>query len=245
MSKLLPCLDIDNRKVVKGTKFKDVKEIADPLTLAKRYAEEGADELVFYDISASYEGRGLFYDLIEEIRAAIDIPLVVGGGIRTVSDAEKLVEVGADKVSINSIALTNPSIVREMSEAIGKEKVVVSLDVQREGDAWILFAKGGRENTGIDALAWAEKMEALGAGELVINSIDEDGVQNGYNIPLMQSIRQRVNLPIIASGGAGKVEHFVEAITEGKADGVLAASVFHFGQLTIPEVKEALNTLEK
>lgn len=245
MSKLLPCLDIDNRKVVKGTKFKDVKEIADPLTLAKRYAEEGADELVFYDISASYEGRGLFYDLIEEIRAAIDIPLVVGGGIRTVSDAEKLVEIGADKVSINSIALTNPSIVREMSEAIGKEKVVVSLDVQREGDAWILFAKGGRENTGIDALAWAEKMEALGAGELVINSIDEDGVQNGYNIPLMQSIRQRVNLPIIASGGAGKVEHFVEAITEGKADGVLAASVFHFGQLTIPEVKEALNTLEK
>ena len=186
MSKLLPCLDIDNRKVVKGTKFKDVKEIADPLTLAKRYAEEGADELVFYDISASYEGRGLFYDLIEEIRAAIDIPLVVGGGIRTVSDAEKLVEIGADKVSINSIALTNPSIVREMSEAIGKEKVVVSLDVQREGDAWILFAKGGRENTGIDALAWAEKMEALGAGELVINSIDEDGVQNGYNIPLMQ-----------------------------------------------------------
>ena len=245
MSKLLPCLDIDNRKVVKGTKFKDVKEIADPLTLAKRYAEEGADELVFYDISASYEGRGLFYDLIEEIRAAIDIPLVVGGGIRTVSDAEKLVEIGADKVSINSIALTNPSIVREMSEAIGKEKVVVSLDVQREGDAWLLFAKGGRENTGIDALAWAEKMEALGAGELVINSIDEDGVQNGYNIPLMQSIRQRVNLPIIASGGAGKVEHFVEAITEGGADGVLAASVFHFGQLTIPEVKEALNTLEK
>lgn len=245
MSKLLPCLDIDNRKVVKGTKFKDVKEIADPLTLAKRYAEEGADELVFYDISASYEGRGLFYDLIEEIRAAIDIPLVVGGGIRTVSDAEKLVEIGADKVSINSIALTNPSIVREMSEAIGKEKVVVSLDVQREGDAWLLFAKGGRENTGIDALAWAEKMEALGAGELVINSIDEDGVQNGYNIPLMQSIRQRVNLPIIASGGAGKVEHFVEAITDGGADGVLAASVFHFGQLTIPEVKEALNTLEK
>ena len=245
MSKLLPCLDIDHRKVVKGTKFKDVKEIADPLTLAKRYAEEGADELVFYDISASYEGRGLFYDLIEDIRAAIDIPLVVGGGIRTVSDAEKLVEIGADKVSINSIALTNPSIVREMSEAIGKEKVVVSLDVQREGDAWILFAKGGRENTGIDALAWAEKMEALGAGELVINSIDEDGVQNGYNIPLMQSIRQRVNLPIIASGGAGKVDHFVEAITEGGADGVLAASVFHFGQLTIPEVKEALNTLEK
>ena len=245
MSKLLPCLDIDNRKVVKGTKFKDVKEIADPLTLAKRYAEEGADELVFYDISASYEGRGLFYDLIEEIRAAIDIPLVVGGGIRTVSDAKKLVEIGADKVSINSIALTNPSLVREMSEAIGKEKVVVSLDVQREGDAWILFAKGGRENTGIDALAWAEKMEALGAGELVINSIDEDGVQNGYNIPLMQSIRQRVNLPIIASGGAGKVEHFVEAITDGGADGVLAASVFHFGQLTIPEVKEALNTLEK
>ncbi len=245
MSKLLPCLDIDHRKVVKGTKFKDVKEIADPLTLAKRYAEEGADELVFYDISASYEGRGLFYDLIEEIRAAIDIPLVVGGGIRTVSDAKKLVEIGADKVSINSIALTNPSIVREMSEAIGKEKVVVSLDVQREGDAWILFAKGGRENTGIDALAWAEKMEALGAGELVINSIDEDGVQNGYNIPLMQSIRQRVNLPIIASGGAGKVEHFVEAITDGGADGVLAASVFHFGQLTIPEVKEALNTLEK
>lgn len=245
MSKLLPCLDIDNRKVVKGTKFKDVKEIADPLTLAKRYAEEGADELVFYDISASYEGRGLFYDLIEEIRAAIDIPLVVGGGIRTVSDAKKLVEIGADKVSINSIALTNPSIVREMSEAIGKEKVVVSLDVQREGDAWILFAKGGRENTGIDALAWAEKMEALGAGELVINSIDEDGVQNGYNIPLMQSIRERVDIPIVASGGAGTVEHFVEAITDGGADGVLAASVFHFGQLTIPEVKEALNTLEK
>lgn len=241
MSKVIPCLDIDNRKVVKGTKFKDVKEIADPLTLAKQYAEGGADELVFYDISASYEGRGLFYDLIESIRAAITIPLVVGGGIRTVEDAQKLIAMGANKVSINSIALTNPEIVREMAEAIGREKVVVSLDVQEVEGTWQLFAKGGRENTGIEALQWAKRMEESGAGELVVNSIDEDGVQNGYNIPLMQAMRKTVSIPLVASGGAGKVEHFVEAIERGGADGVLAASVFHFGQLTVEEVKRAIS----
>lgn len=241
MSKVIPCLDIDNRKVVKGTKFKDVKEIADPLTLAKQYAEGGADELVFYDISASYEGRGLFYDLIESIRAAITIPLVVGGGIRTVEDAQKLIAMGANKVSINSIALTNPEIVREMAEAIGREKVVVSLDVQEVEGTWQLFAKGGRENTGIEALQWAKRMEESGAGELVVNSIDEDGVQNGYNIPLMQAMRKTVSIPLVASGGAGKIEHFVEAIERGGADGVLAASVFHFGQLTVEEVKRAIS----
>ncbi len=241
MSKVIPCLDIDNRKVVKGTKFKDVKEIADPLTLAKQYAEGGADELVFYDISASYEGRGLFYDLIESIRAAITIPLVVGGGIRTVEDAQKLIAMGANKVSINSIALTNPEIVREMSEAIGREKVVVSLDVQEVEGTWQLFAKGGRENTGIEALQWAKRMEESGAGELVVNSIDEDGVQNGYNIPLMQAMRKTVSIPLVASGGAGKIEHFVEAIEQGGANGVLAASVFHFGQLTVEEVKRAIS----
>ena len=241
MKKIIPCLDIDNRKVVKGKKFVDVQEVADPLTLAKRYVAEGADELVFYDISASVTGRGLFYDLIEQIAKEVPVPFVVGGGIRTVEDVERLIELGADKVSINSITITNPTIVREISEAIGSEKVVVSVDIQKDDEGvYRVFAKGGRENTGIDAIEWVQRMEALGAGELVINSIAEDGVKNGYNIDLMKRVNDVVTIPTVASGGAGTIEHFIEAATEGRADGLLAASVFHFDEVKIKDIKEAL-----
>lgn len=241
MKKIIPCLDIDNRKVVKGRKFMDVQEVADPLTQAKKYVAEGADELVFYDISASTTGRGLFYDLIEEIAKEVPVPFVVGGGIRTVEDVKKLIALGADKVSINSITIQNPNIVRDIADAIGSEKVVVSVDIDRDEDGvWRVFAKGGRENTGIDALEWVEKMESLGAGELVINSIAEDGVKDGYDIPLMRAIKERVSIPTVASGGAGKVEHFIEAATDGQADGLLAASVFHFDEVKIQDIKKAL-----
>lgn len=239
--KIIPCLDVDNRKVVKGKKFLDVQEVADPLTLAKKYVADGADELVFYDISASTKNRDMFLDLIEEIAKEVPIPFIVGGGIRTLEDVDKVFAVGGNKISINSAALTNPELIKEVADKYGSERVMLSMDVRQTGEGkWSVYARGGMEETGIDAIEWAKKMESLGAGELVVNSIDEDGVKNGYNIELNRAMAEAVNIPIIASGGAGKLEDFKEVLTEGKADAALAASVFHFNEINIRDLKNYL-----
>ncbi|MCG7344551.1 imidazole glycerol phosphate synthase subunit HisF [Sporosarcina sp. ACRSL] len=240
-NRIIPCMDVDNRKVVKGKKFLDVAEIADPLTLAKKYVADGADELVFYDISASTKNRDMFLDLIEEIAKEVPIPFIVGGGIRTTDDIEKIFSIGGDKVSINSAALKNPDLIKEAAEKFGSERIILSMDVKKTGpDKWSVFAKGGMEETGLDAIEWAKQGERLGAGELVVNSIDEDGVKDGYDIDLNKAIAEAVSIPIIASGGAGKPEHFVEVLTAGKASAALAASVFHFEEIDIAELKTYL-----
>lgn len=239
--KIIPCLDVDNRKVVKGKKFLDVQEVADPLTLAKKYVADGADELVFYDISASTKNRGMFLDLIEEIAKEVPIPFIVGGGIRTLEDVDKVFELGGNKISINSAALTNPGLIKEVADKYGSDRVMLSMDVRQVGEGkWSVFAKGGMEETGIDAIEWAQKMEGLGAGELVVNSIDEDGVKDGYSLELNRAMADAVNIPIIASGGAGKPEHFKDVLTEGKATAALAASVFHFNEINIRDLKNYL-----
>lgn len=239
--KIIPCLDVDNRKVVKGRKFLDVQEVADPLTLAKKYVADGADELVFYDISASTKDRGMFLDLIEEIAKEVPVPFIVGGGIRTIEDVEKVLSVGGDKVSINTAALKDPSIIEEAAKKFGSERVMLSMDVSEVGPGkWNVFAKGGMEDTGIDAIEWAKKGEQLGAGELVVNCIDQDGVKDGYNLELNRAMAEAVNIPIVASGGAGKPEHFRDVLTEGKADVALAASVFHYGDINIRDLKNYL-----
>lgn len=239
--RIIPCMDVDNRKVVKGKKFLDVQEVADPLTLAKKYVADGADELVFYDISASTKNRGMFLDLIEEIAKEVPIPFIVGGGIRTIEDVEKIFSLGGNKVSINSAALTNPNLIQQVAERFGSDKVMLSMDVRKTGPGkWTVFAKGGMEETAIDAIEWAIKGEQLGAGELVVNSIDEDGVKDGYDIELNKAMAEAVNIPIVASGGAGKLEHFAKVLTEGKADAALAASVFHFEEVNIGELKAYL-----
>lgn len=239
--RIIPCMDVDNRKVVKGKKFLDVQEVADPLELAKKYVADGADELVFYDISASTKNRGMFLDLIEEIAKEVPIPFIVGGGIRTIEDIEKVFSIGGDKVSINSAALLNPELIREAARKFGSERVMLSMDVKKTGPwKWSVFAKGGMEETEIDAIEWAIKGEQLGAGELVVNSIDGDGVKEGYDIELYKALADAVNIPIVASGGAGKLEDFTELLTSGKVSAALAASVFHFDEINIGELKTYL-----
>lgn len=241
-NRIIPCLDVDKGKVVKGQKFKNVKEVADPLTLAKKYVAEGADELVFYDITASTEERALFIDLIAEIAKELTIPFTVGGGIRTLSDIQRVLDAGADKVSLNSVVLNNPSIIKEAVERFGSEKIVFSIDAKQVASAtWHVFAKGGREDTGLDAVEWAFQGAKNGAGEIVVNSIDSDGEKNGYDLLLTKAIAEETKIPVVASGGAGKLAHFQEAITEGKADGVLAASVFHYDEITIPQLRAYLD----
>lgn len=239
--RIIPCMDVDNRKVVKGKKFLDVQEVADPLTLAKKYVADGADELVFYDISASTNNREMFLDLIEEIAKEVPIPFIVGGGIRTLEDIEKIFSAGGDKVSINSAALTTPELIEQAATKFGSERIMLSMDVRRDGPGkWSVYAKGGMEDTGLDAIEWAKRGEQLGAGELVVNSIDEDGVKEGYDIELSKAMAEAVSIPIVASGGAGKIEDFVEVLTKGQADAALAASVFHFEEIEISKLKNYL-----
>lgn len=240
--RIIPCMDVDNRTVVKGKKFLDVQEVADPLELAKKYVMAGADELVFYDISASTKNRGMFLDLIEEIAKEVPIPFIVGGGIQTIEDIEKVFSIGGDKVSINSAALRNPELIREAAKRFGSERIILSMDVKKTGPGkWSVFAKGGMEETGIDAIEWAVKGEQVGAGELVVNSIDGDGVKEGYDIELYRALAAAVHIPIVASGGAGKPEDFAEVLSEGKASAALAASVFHYDEINIGELKTYLN----
>ncbi|KXH87553.1 imidazole glycerol phosphate synthase subunit HisF [Sporosarcina sp. HYO08] len=241
-NRIIPCLDVDNRRVVKGKKFLDVQDVADPLTLAKKYVADGADELVFYDISASTKNRAMFLDLIAAIAKEVPIPFIVGGGIRTVEDIQKIFDAGGNKVSINSAAITNPSIIKEAAQKFGSERVILSMDVKEIAPSkWVVYASGGTKDTGIDAIEWAIQGEKLGAGELVVNSIDEDGVRDGYNLALTKTIAEAVNIPVIASGGAGKPEHFAAVLTEGKADAALAASVFHYEDIHIADLKKYLS----
>lgn len=239
--KIIPCLDVKNGRVVKGQQFQNIQEVADPVELAKRYNKSQADELVLYDITASVEKRNIFLDIVENIAAVIDIPFTVGGGIRTVQDIEKVLQAGADKVSINSGAIGNPTFIQEAAEAFGSEKIVFALDAKEVSpEKWNVFSSGGRSDTGIDAIDWAIKGANLGAGEIVVNAIDDDGAKTGYNLALTKKIAEAVAVPVVASGGAGTYEHFKDALTDGRATGALAASVFHYGEIDIPELKAYL-----
>lgn len=240
MKRILPCLDVDKGRVVKGKRFKDIQDVADPVELAKRYNADGADELVFYDITASTEGRDIFIDVVKNIAKEISIPFTVGGGLGTIEDIERVLEAGADKVSINSAAVKRPEIIQEASEKFGRDAVVFSLDAKKITDGkWNIYTKGGKHDTGIDAIEWAKRGEELGAGEIVVNSIDADGEKNGYDLELTSKIAETVNIPVVASGGAGKKEHFKEAFEAG-AEVALAASVFHYNEIPIPELKQYL-----
>ncbi|MCF3944593.1 imidazole glycerol phosphate synthase subunit HisF [Oceanobacillus alkalisoli] len=239
--KIIPCLDVKNGRVVKGQQFKNIQEVADPVELAKRYNESQADELVLYDITASVEKRNIFLDIVEGIAAVIDIPFTVGGGIRTIQDIEKVLKAGADKVSINSGAIGNPLFIQEAAEAFGSEKIVFALDAKQVApEKWNVFSSGGRKDTGIDAIEWAIQAANHGAGEIVVNAIDDDGAKTGYNLALTKKIVEATAIPVVASGGAGTYEHFKEALTDGGATGALAASVFHYGEIDIPELKAYL-----
>lgn len=240
--RIIPCLDVDKGKVVKGRKFKDIEEVADPIELAKKYVRDGADELVFYDITAFNEARTVFTDTIKQIAQEVTIPFTVGGGIRSIEDIRNVLDAGADKVSINSAAIVNPALIKEAAKEFGSERIVLGIDVKEMGPSkWNIFNKGGREDTGMDAIEWVKKMEQYGAGEITVNSIDGDGVKEGYSLELTRTIAEAVSIPIVASGGAGKMGHFYEALTEGKASGALAASVFHFEEINIADLKAYLN----
>lgn len=239
--RIIPCLDVNKGRVVKGKKFKNIEDVADPLTLARKYVQEGADELVFYDITASSENRPIFTKLIAEIAQEVTIPFTVGGGIRTLDDIQEVLDAGADKVSINSVTLENPTIIEEAAKRFGSKRIVLSMDVQEiSPDKWSVFARGGQKDTGIDAIEWAIQGEQLGAGELVLNSIDGDGEKDGYSLALTKKIAEAVRIPVVASGGAGKKEHFKTILTEGKADAALAASVFHYDEINIRDLKDYL-----
>ena len=238
--RIIPCLDVKNGRVVKGVNFAGLSDVSSPVSLAKYYSENGADELVFYDITASYEGRALFTDILREVASTIFIPLTVGGGINTLADFERVLSAGADKVSVNSGAIKNPEIIHAAAEKYGDQCVVLSVDVKRVDGQFKVFAKGGRENTGLDALEWIKRGVENGAGEIVVNSIDTDGVKGGFDIEMLDAVCSAVSVPVIASGGAGTMEHFLDALTVGKADAVLAASLFHFKEIEIRDLKKYL-----
>lgn len=238
--RIIPCLDVDKGRVVKGKKFKDIQDVADPVELAKFYSEIGADELVFYDITASNENRDIFIDVVEKTAENINIPFAIGGGIRTIDDFTKVLRAGADKVSINSAAVKRPELITEAALKFGSQCVVLSMDVKKNEEHWDVYINGGRINTGLKAIDWALEGQRLGAGEIVLNSIDSDGVKNGYSIEITKTISEAVNIPVVASGGAGNMEHFLEVLKEGKADAALAASVFHYREIEIANLKQYL-----
>ena len=239
--RIIPCLDIRNGRVVKGTNFQGLCDVSDPVELARHYSDCGADELVFYDITASAEGRQLFTDVLTQVASQIFIPLTVGGGINTVDDFDRVLKCGADKVSVNSGAIRNPRLIDEAARKYGSQCVVLSVDVKRVDGQFRVFAKGGREDTGMEALGWIKQCVDLGAGEVVVNSIDTDGVKQGFDIPLLQAVCELVQVPVIASGGAGSVAHFTDLFRAVPTiDAALAASVFHFGQIPIPALKQVL-----
>ena len=239
--RIIPCLDVKDGRVVKGVNFAGLADVSSPVELARYYSAQGADELVFYDITASVEGRRLFTDILREVAGQIFIPLTVGGGIRTVDDFDRVLKCGADKVSVNSGAIRDPELIRAAAERYGNQCVVISADVKRVDGQFRVFAKGGREDTGMEAIGWIQKCVALGAGEVVVNSIDTDGVRRGFDLPLLQAVCAAVNVPVIASGGAGSITDFVELFQKvPTVDAGLAASIFHFGEVAIPELKQAL-----
>ena len=239
--RIIPCLDVKNGRVVKGVNFKDLSDVSSPVKLAEYYSENGADELVFYDITASYEDRKIFTDILKEVAGKIFIPLTVGGGINTLDDFDRVLKCGADKVSVNSGAINNPGLVGEAAKRYGNQCVVLSVDVKRVDGQFTVFSKGGRENTGMEALSWIKSNVENGAGEVVVNSIDTDGVKEGFDIELLKKVRALVNVPVIASGGAGNADDFVKLFKEiPDIDAGLAASIFHFGEVKILDLKKKL-----
>ena len=239
--RLIPCLDVKDGRVVKGVNFQGLADVSSPVELAKFYSDCGADELVFYDITASYEGRRLFTDILREVASQIFIPLTVGGGINAIEDFDRVLKCGADKVSVNSGAIRNPELIREAARRYGNQCVVLSADVKRVEGEFRVFAKGGREDTGMEAISWISRCVELGAGEVVVNSIDTDGVKGGFDLPMLKAVCEAVKVPVIASGGAGCIGHFVDLFHEiPDIDAGLAASIFHFGEVSIPELKKVL-----
>jgi len=241
-NRIIPCLDVKNGRTVKGINFVDLKDAGDPVEQAKIYSDGGADEICFLDITASNENRETIYDVVERTSKKCFVPLTVGGGVRNIQDINKLLNCGADKVSINTAAVENPKVVYESSKKFGSQCIVVAIDAKKIGDKWEVFTHGGRNNSGINVLDYTKKMEDNGAGELLVTSMDRDGTQIGYDIELMSKISSNVNIPIIASGGVGNLDHLVDGIKNGKASAVLAASIFHYGKHTIKEAKEYLNS---
>ena len=241
--RIIPCLDVKDGRVVKGTNFVGLRDAGDPVELAARYDKERADELVFLDITASSDKRDTIVDVARGCASQVFIPFTIGGGIRTVEDMRKMLKAGADKTSLNTAAVKNPSVIREGAEKFGRQCVVLAVDARRSGDhRWEVYVNGGRTPTGIDCLEWVKRATELGAGEILLTSMDADGTKDGYDIELTRAVSEAVDVPVIASGGAGKLEHFYDVLTEGKADAVLAASVFHCGTFSVREVKEYLKS---
>lgn len=240
--RIIPCLDVDRGRVVKGVQFVGIRDAGDPVEIAKRYNEEGADELVFLDITASHEERETMVHVVEEVASQVFIPLTVGGGIRSRADIRRMLNAGADKVGINTAAVTNPEFVREAAESFGSQCIVVAIDakcVSKPGEAqrWDIFTHGGRKATGLDAIEWARRMVSYGAGEILLTSMDRDGTRDGFDLALTRAVSEAVDVPVIASGGVGTLDHLVDGVVKGKADAVLAASIFHFGQHSVGEAK--------
>jgi cyclase len=238
--RVIPCLDVDGGRVVKGVKFQNLRDAGDPVELAARYDEEGADELVFYDITASAHGRDTMVEVVARTAEQVFIPLTVGGGVRTLDDARRLLRVGADKVSVNSAAVAEPLLIDQLADTFGTQCVVVGIDVRRAATQFEVYTHGGRVATGRDAVAWAAECEARGAGEVVLNSMDRDGTRNGFDLDLTREVVDTVGIPVVASGGVGRLEHLVEGAVAGGADAVLAASIFHFGEATVADAKARL-----
>jgi len=240
--RVIPCLDVTAGRVVKGVNFVGLRDAGDPVEIAARYDEQGADELCFLDITASSEERGILLHVIEAVAQRVFIPLTVGGGVRRVEDVRRLLNAGADKVSINTAAVHNPELVREASGIVGCQCIVVAIDAKKNGSSWEVFTHGGRKPTGLDAVEWAKRMQQAGAGEILLTSMDRDGTKDGFDLGLTAAVSRAVEVPVIASGGVGKLEHFADGVLEGRADAVLAASVFHFGELTVREAKEHMRS---
>ena len=240
--RIIPCLDVTGGRVVKGVNFVELRDAGDPVEIAARYNEQGADEITFLDITATSDGRDLILPIIEAVAAQVFIPLTVGGGVRTVEDVRRLLNAGADKVSINTAAVQNPELVREASSVVGCQCIVVAIDAKRSGSSWEVFTHGGRRASGLDAVDWARRMEAAGAGEILLTSMDRDGTRDGFDLPLTRAVADAVGVPVIASGGVGKLEHMAEGVLEGRADAVLAASVFHFGDFSVRQAKEHMRS---
>lgn len=237
--RIIPCLDVTAGRVVKGVNFVELKDAGDPVEIARRYNDQGADEITFLDITASSDKRDIILDIIEAVSSQVFIPLTVGGGVRTVDDVRRLLNAGADKVSINTSAVTNPQLVADAALRYGSQCIVVAIDAKQTGpNRWEVFTHGGRNATGLEAVSWAKKMEQLGAGEILLTSMDKDGTQSGFDLELTRRISDAINIPVIASGGVGNLQHLVDGVTKGHADAVLAASIFHYGMHTIAEAKQ-------
>jgi len=239
--RIIPCLDVDNGRVVKGVKFVEIRDAGDPVEIARRYDEQGADEITFLDITASSDNRETMVHVVEAMASEVFIPLTVGGGIRKVEDVRRMLNAGADKVAINTAAVSRPEFVKQASDHFGSQCIVVAIDAKQVGpDKWEVFTHGGRQATGLDALAWARKMTEYGAGEILLTSMDRDGTKDGFDLELTRAVCDAVSIPVIASGGVGNLDHLVEGITRGHADAVLAASIFHFGEYTVAQAKQRM-----